>query len=186
MMAAFWPLSLRRSRRCRGRRVHDRGIAGVRRQRRGVGGHPGAQRQRLQDRLHLGRAAGLVQAQRAPESALWSLAGGGPPGRPASSAPGLFGHSSAKAGPAPGSSGGPGLGIGTDVIFSSVLQAARHVSGSWGNGRLLRTPLISVLVTSNGRILFGAVTPEVLYRAATQAAHAPPAFWHHAAAARSK
>jgi outer membrane lipoprotein-sorting protein len=121
-----------------------------------------------------------------PESALSPLAGGGPSGRPGSSAPGLFGHSSAKAGPAPGGSGGPGLGIGTDVIFSSVLQAARHVSGSWGSGRLLRTPLISVLVTSNGRVLFGAVTPEVLYRAATQAAHAPPAFWHHSAAARSK
>jgi hypothetical protein len=121
-----------------------------------------------------------------PESALSSLAGGGPSGKPASSAPGLFGHSSATAGPAPGSPGGPGLGIGTDVIFSGVLQAARHVSGSWGSGRLLQTPLISVLVTSNGRILFGAVTPEVLYRAATQAAHAPPAFWHHSAAARSK
>jgi len=121
-----------------------------------------------------------------PESALWSLAGGGPSVRPASPASGLFGHSSASAGQAPGNSGGAGLGIGTDVIFNAVLQAARHVSGSWGSGRLLWTPLISVLVTSNGRILFGAVTPAVLYRAATQAAHAPPAFWHHSAAARSK
>jgi outer membrane lipoprotein-sorting protein len=121
-----------------------------------------------------------------PEPALSSLAGGGPSGRPASPAPGLFGHSSASAGPAPGGAGGAGLGIGTDVILSAVLQAARHVSGSWGSGRLLQTPLISVLVTSNGPVLFGAVTPDVLYRAAAQAAHAPPDFWHHSAAARSK
>ena len=121
-----------------------------------------------------------------PESALSSLAGGGPPAKPTGPAAGLFGHSSASAGPAPGNSGGAGLGIGTDVIFSSVLQAATHVSGSWGSGRLLRTPLISVLVTSNGRVLFGAVTPDALYRAATKAGHAPPAFWHHSAAARSK
>ena len=121
-----------------------------------------------------------------PESALSSLAGGGPAARPASPAPGLFGHSSASAGRTPGGSGGAALGIGTDVIFNAVLQSARHVSGSWGSGRLLRTPLISVLVTSSGRVFFGAVAPDVLYRAATQAAHAPPAFWHHSAAARSK
>jgi outer membrane lipoprotein-sorting protein len=115
-----------------------------------------------------------------PESALSSLAGGGPSGKPASSAPGLFGHSSATAGPASGSPGGPGLGIGTDVIFTALLQSAEHVSGSWGSGRLLRTPLVSVLVTSNGRVLIGAVTPEVLYRAA-QAGHVPVAQWRHTA-----
>ena len=80
-----------------------------------------------------------------------------------------------------------GLGIGTDVIFSALLRSARQVSGSWGSGRLLRTPLVSVLVTSNGRVFFGAVAPDVLYRAATGAGHAPPAPWQHsAAAARSK
>ena len=75
-----------------------------------------------------------------------------------------------------------GLGIGTDVIFTALLQSARHVSGSWGSGRLLRTTLVSVLVTSSGRVLIGAVTPDVLYRAATQAGH-PRAPWGHAAAA---
>jgi hypothetical protein len=122
-----------------------------------------------------------------PESVLSSLAGIRPSAQPVGPAPGLFGHSSASAGPGPGGSGAAALGIGTDVIFSAVLQAARHVSGSWGSGRLLRTPLVSVLVTSNGRIFFGAVTPDVLYRAAAQAGHAPLALWHHsAAAARSK
>ena len=73
------------------------------------------------------------------------------------------------------------------MIFNAALRSARHVSGSWGSGRLLRTPLISMLATSNGRVLFGAVTPEVLYRAAAQARHAPPALWHHSASAgRSK
>ena len=118
-----------------------------------------------------------------PETALSSLAGSEPPGKPTSPASGLFGHSSASGGPAPGGSGGAALGIGTDVLFNAVLHSARYVSGSWGSGRLLRTPLISMLVTSNGRVLFGAVTPDVLYRAAAQAGHAPPALWRHPAAA---
>ena len=42
-------------------------------------------------------------------------------------------------------------------------KAARPVHGSWGSGRLLRTSLISVLLTSKGQLLVGAVTPAVLY-----------------------
>ena len=42
------------------------------------------------------------------------------------------------------------------------------MSGSWGSGRLLRTTLVSVLLTSDGRLLIGAVTPDVLYSAAAQ------------------
>ena len=118
-----------------------------------------------------------------PESALSSLAGSGPSACPAGPAPGLFGHSSASAGPAAGGSGAAALGIGTDVIFNAVLQSARHVSGSWGSGRLLRTPLVSMLITSNGRVLIGAVAPDVLYRAAGQPGHGRPARWHHASAA---
>jgi outer membrane lipoprotein-sorting protein len=117
-----------------------------------------------------------------PGSALSSLTGTTPSARSPGSAPGLFGHSSASAGPAPGGSGTAGLGIGTDVIFTALLQAAKHVSGSWGSGRLLRTALVSVLVTRNGRVLIGAVTPDVLYRAATHAGH-PRALWRHAPAA---
>ena len=41
--------------------------------------------------------------------------------------------------------------------------------GSWGSGRLLRTSLLSVLITSNGQALIGAVTPAALYAAAAQA-----------------
>ena len=104
-------------------------------------------------------------------------------GRPAGPAPGPFGGSSASAGPAAGGSGAAALGIGTDAIFNAVLQSARRVSGSWGSGRLLRTSLLSMLITSHGRVLIGAVTPDVLYRAAAQPGHATAARWHHASAA---
>ncbi len=53
---------------------------------------------------------------------------------------------------------GPDLGV-----LRALLKAMTPVHGSWGSGRLLRTSLLSVLVTSNGRILAGAVTPAVLY-----------------------
>jgi outer membrane lipoprotein-sorting protein len=44
-----------------------------------------------------------------------------------------------------------------------LLKAAKPVHGSWGSGRLLRTSLLSVLLTSKGQLLVGAVTPTVLY-----------------------
>jgi outer membrane lipoprotein-sorting protein len=44
----------------------------------------------------------------------------------------------------------------------ALQSAAVPVHGSWGSGRLLRTSLISVLMT-NGHILVGAVQPSVLY-----------------------
>ncbi|MGD0063487.1 MAG: hypothetical protein ABSB76_08605 [Streptosporangiaceae bacterium] len=38
-----------------------------------------------------------------------------------------------------------------------------------------------MLVTSNGRVLIGAVTPNVLYQAIAQPGQAPAAQRHHAA-----
>ena len=35
--------------------------------------------------------------------------------------------------------------------------------GAWGSGRLLHTTLVSILITSTGHMLIGAVTPAVLY-----------------------
>ncbi len=52
---------------------------------------------------------------------------------------------------------------------AALVRAATPVHGSWGSGRLLRTSLFSVLITSNGRVLIGAVAPSVLYAAAAQA-----------------
>jgi hypothetical protein len=45
----------------------------------------------------------------------------------------------------------------------ALLRAATPVHGSWGSGHLLRTSLFSVLITSKGTTLIGAVAPSVLY-----------------------
>jgi hypothetical protein len=75
--------------------------------------------------------------------------------------------------------GGPvsiGNGSGDSAaVVGALLKSATAVSGTWGTGRLLRTSLISALMTSNGRMFVGAVRPSVLYAAAAQAASAPPA-----------
>jgi outer membrane lipoprotein-sorting protein len=49
------------------------------------------------------------------------------------------------------------------AVLQALLKATVPVHGSWGSGRLLRTTLLTVLVTSKGQILAGAVTPSVLY-----------------------
>ena len=119
-----------------------------------------------------------------PQSSLPSLTGSAPPGGSGGSGLGPFRSSSQSAAPGsggPGGSGVPALGGGTGAVFGALLQSARRVSGPWGSGRLLRTSLVSVLITSQGRILIGAVTPDVLYQAATQTGHAPVIRRQHAA-----
>jgi len=119
-----------------------------------------------------------------PQSSLPSLTGTGPPGGSGGSGLGPFRNSSQSAAPGsgrPGGSGVPALGGGTGAVFGALLQSARRVSGPWGSGRLLRSSLVSVLITSQGRILIGAVTPNVLFRAATQTGHAPVIRRQHAA-----
>jgi outer membrane lipoprotein-sorting protein len=73
-----------------------------------------------------------------------------------------------------GASGGPvsvnGGSGDSSALLRTLLSSAAKVSGSWGTGRLLRTSLISVLITDNGRMFVGAVQPSVLYSAAAQAA----------------
>jgi outer membrane lipoprotein-sorting protein len=59
------------------------------------------------------------------------------------------------------------------AVLGALLKSATPVSGTWGSGRLLRTSLISALITSNGRLFVGAVQPGVLYAAAAQAGSAP-------------
>jgi hypothetical protein len=59
---------------------------------------------------------------------------------------------------------GGGTQAGPDLaLLRQLLAVATPVHGSWGSGRLLRTSLVSVLFTSGGRVLIGAVTPSVLY-----------------------
>jgi outer membrane lipoprotein-sorting protein len=50
--------------------------------------------------------------------------------------------------------------------FDALLSALPQVSGSWGSGQLLSGRLFSVLVTDDGRMFAGAVSPQRLYQAA--------------------
>jgi outer membrane lipoprotein-sorting protein len=72
--------------------------------------------------------------------------------------------SQAAGSPAVGGQGNPQIGAAIDALRG----ASSEVHGTWGSGRLLQTKLVSVLLTSDGRLLIGAVTPDVLYSAAAQ------------------
>jgi outer membrane lipoprotein-sorting protein len=67
-------------------------------------------------------------------------------------------------------SSGSGLSGDSGQVIGALIKSATPVSGSWGSGRLITTSLVSMLITNNGRVLVGAVTPQVLYAAAAQAA----------------
>ena len=52
--------------------------------------------------------------------------------------------------------------------LGAVLPSLQRVSGSWGSGRLLTSHLVSALITDDGRLLVGAVPPDLLYAAAAR------------------
>jgi outer membrane lipoprotein-sorting protein len=52
------------------------------------------------------------------------------------------------------------------AVLRALLASATPVHGAWGTGRLLRTSLVSVLITDQGSAYVGAVQPSVLYAAA--------------------
>ncbi|PZG19985.1 LolA family protein [Nonomuraea aridisoli] len=52
------------------------------------------------------------------------------------------------------------------ALLDGVLASATPVSGPWGSGRLISTKLVTALLTDDGRLLVGAVTPEEITRAA--------------------
>jgi outer membrane lipoprotein-sorting protein len=52
-----------------------------------------------------------------------------------------------------------------DEQLRSFLQQLPRVSGSWGSGRLLSGTAFTAVVTDDGRLAIGSVTPEVLYAA---------------------
>lgn len=56
----------------------------------------------------------------------------------------------------------------TGAIVRTLLGAATPVHGAWGSGQLLHTSLVSMLITNDGHVLIGAVTPAVLENAAAQ------------------
>ena len=53
------------------------------------------------------------------------------------------------------------------AVLRALLASATPVHGAWGTGRLLRTSLVSVLMTDQGSTFVGAVEPSVLYAAAS-------------------
>jgi len=57
-----------------------------------------------------------------------------------------------------------------DPSFAELITLLPEVSGDWGSGRLLSTRLFSALLTDDGRVLAGAVGPELLYEAAADPA----------------
>jgi outer membrane lipoprotein-sorting protein len=52
--------------------------------------------------------------------------------------------------------------------LTALLGRLPRVSGAWGSGRLLTGTVFSALLTDDGRLLVGAVSPELLYQAAGQ------------------
>ncbi|MFG1695363.1 outer membrane lipoprotein carrier protein LolA [Nonomuraea sp. NPDC049309] len=52
------------------------------------------------------------------------------------------------------------------AVLDSVMKSATPVSGPWGSGRLITTKLVTALLTDDGRLLVGAVTPEEITRVA--------------------
>jgi outer membrane lipoprotein-sorting protein len=95
-----------------------------------------------------------------PASALSEMSGG------SGSAAGIAGSAARSAASSPGGSSG---GIPGSALFGVLTRAATNVHGAWGSGRLLHTSLLSILITSNGRVFVGAVTPSVLYADAARA-----------------
>ncbi len=67
--------------------------------------------------------------------------------------------------PSPGAS--PGAAGDSSAVLHALLASATPVHGAWGTGRLLRTSLVSVLMTDQGGTFAGAVEPSVLYAAAS-------------------
>jgi outer membrane lipoprotein-sorting protein len=53
----------------------------------------------------------------------------------------------------------------TDKSLTTILDSLPEVSGSWGHGRLLSTTLLTAVITDDGRVAVGAVTPERVYAA---------------------
>ncbi|MER5421194.1 LolA family protein [Streptosporangium roseum] len=68
----------------------------------------------------------------------------------------------------PAQQGGRSGGQDTTVVADALLKSAKQVSGAWGSGKVIQTKLVSALLTDDGRLLVGAVTPEKLTEAAGQ------------------
>ncbi|MBA3524687.1 MAG: hypothetical protein H0T85_09095 [Geodermatophilaceae bacterium] len=57
----------------------------------------------------------------------------------------------------------PTASVAEPTTVDLLVASLPRVSGDWGSGYLLRSALVSVLVTDDGRLLAGAVRPERLF-----------------------
>jgi outer membrane lipoprotein-sorting protein len=112
----------------------------------------------VQGSMNSGNAAGKHNGQQSMVGKGWMAVAVLPAGDMTSPGPAASGGSAGSNGPAE-----------SQRTMQALLSAAKPVSGSWGSGKLLRTTLFSALLTNDGRLLVGAVTPDVLYSAASQA-----------------
>jgi outer membrane lipoprotein-sorting protein len=55
-------------------------------------------------------------------------------------------------------------------VAADAFRAMSQVSGHWGKGRLVESPMLSMLVTKDGRVFAGAVRPARLYAVAAKGA----------------
>ncbi|MCX4385811.1 hypothetical protein OG777_02560 [Micromonospora peucetia] len=108
---------------------------------------PGKQPTERPDVRTVGESWGTVVVAR--------LDGAGAPDR-AGAAPERAGKETTGAPAGKGSTGDP----------AALLGALPAVSGDWGSGRLLTGKMFSALLTDDGRLIAGAVTPERLYEVA--------------------
>jgi outer membrane lipoprotein-sorting protein len=53
--------------------------------------------------------------------------------------------------------------------LGQLLAKARTVQGSWGSGKILTTKMVSALITDDGRVFVGLVSPDTLQAAAAKA-----------------
>jgi outer membrane lipoprotein-sorting protein len=85
--------------------------------------------------------------------------------------PGSLGGMTPKGAAAPGqhpAAGKPGgeRPRGDNALLGELLATGKSVSGGYGSGKLFSTTLVNVLYTNDGRVFVGAVTPDVLAKAA--------------------
>lgn len=73
----------------------------------------------------------------------------------------------AMSGTASPAAGDPAGGSGQRDLTGALTQTAKPVTGAFGEGKLVRTSLLTALLTSDGRVYAGAVTPDALLAVAS-------------------
>ena len=62
------------------------------------------------------------------------------------------------------SASGDSIGVSSQELLKALLASGEPVRGAWGSGTLVKTSLVSMLITG-GTVYVGAVAPSVLYAA---------------------